>query len=122
MGDMNDGVTRDIVDESYLLHSIVHELRGAFHHELALMRHVLRGKQLQRKGYAWTVEFKDPAAGGKHTRVLLDHIIFSPACHAGGAPYGTGVWPPLHRASPRARSRSWRRWNRWLGRGRTTGP
>ena len=84
MGDMNDGVTRDIVDESYLLHSIVHELRGAFHHELALMRHVLSGKQLQRKGSAWTVEFKDPVAGGKNTRVLLDHIIFSPACHAGG--------------------------------------
>ena len=84
MGDMNDGVTRDIVDESYLLHSIVHELRGAFHHELALMRHVLNSKQLQRKGYAWTVEFEDPAAGGKNTRVLLDHIIFSPACHAGG--------------------------------------
>lgn len=84
MGDMNDGVTRDIVDESYLLHSIVHELRGAFHHELALMRHVLNGKQLQRKKDAWTVEFKDPAAGGKNTRVLLDHMIFSPACYDGG--------------------------------------
>jgi hypothetical protein len=84
MGDMNDGVTRDIVDESYLLHSIVHELRGAFHHELALMRHVLSGKQLQRKGYAWTVEFADPAAEGKLTRVLLDHMIFSPACLEGG--------------------------------------
>jgi endonuclease/exonuclease/phosphatase family metal-dependent hydrolase len=49
MGDMNDGVTRDIVDETYLLHSIVHELRGAFQHELALMRHILSGRQLQRK-------------------------------------------------------------------------
>jgi hypothetical protein len=84
LGDMNDGVTRDIVDESYLLHSIVHELRGAFHHELALMRHILSGKQLQTKSYAWTAEFRDPAAGGKNTRVLLDHMIYSPACHAGG--------------------------------------
>lgn len=84
MGDMNDGVTRDIVDETYLLHSIVHELRGAFHHELALMRHVLDGSQLQRKKYAWTVEFRDPANGGRNTRVLLDHMIFSPACHNGG--------------------------------------
>ena len=84
MGDMNDGVTRDIIDESYLLHSIVHELRGAFHHELALMHHVLDGRQLQRKPYAWTVEFRDPAARGKATRVLLDHIIFSPACNDGG--------------------------------------
>lgn len=84
MGDMNDGVTRDIVDESYLLHSIVHELRGAFHHELALMRHVLNGRQLQLKKYAWTVEFKDPAAGGKNTRVLLDHVVFSPAAYDGG--------------------------------------
>jgi hypothetical protein len=84
MGDLNDGVTRDIVDESYLLHSAVHELRGAFHHELALMRHVLNGRQLQRKRHAWTVEFQDPHAGGRNRRVLLDHIIFSPACHDGG--------------------------------------
>ena len=84
LGDMNDGVTRDIIDENYLLHSIVHELRGAFQHELALMRHVLDGKQLQKKSYAWTVEFKDAAQGGKNTRVLLDHMIFSPACLDGG--------------------------------------
>jgi endonuclease/exonuclease/phosphatase family metal-dependent hydrolase len=84
MGDMNDGVTRDIVDDSYLMHSIVHELRGAFHHELALMRHALNGRQLQRKQYAWTVEFRDATAAGKKTRVLLDHILFSPACYEGG--------------------------------------
>src|SRR5713226_7971629 len=81
MGDMNDGVARDVVDDTYLLHSIVHELRGAFHHELALMRHVLTGQQLQRKTYAWTVEFKDPARHGRDTKVLLDHILFSPKCH-----------------------------------------
>lgn len=84
MGDMNDGIARDLVDESYLLHSIIHELRGAFHHELALMRHVLTGKQIQRKKYAWTVEFRDATAGGKPTRVLLDHMIYSPSCHSGG--------------------------------------
>jgi hypothetical protein len=84
MGDLNDGVTRDIVDENYLLHSAVHELRGAFHHDLALMRHVLNGRQLQRKRDAWTAEFKDPHKGGRNTRVLLDHMIFSPACHDGG--------------------------------------
>ena len=84
MGDLNDGITRDIVDESYLLHSIVHELRGAFQHELALMRHVLSPEQLQKKSYGWTVEFKDPTHGGKNTRVLLDHILYSPRGHEGG--------------------------------------
>ena len=84
MGDMNDGIARDIVDETYLLHSIVHELRGAFQHEIALMRHVLTPRQLQKAGYAWTVEFNDPARNGKATRVLLDHILFSPNCHEGG--------------------------------------
>jgi hypothetical protein len=84
MGDLNDGVTRDVVDESYLLRSAVHELRGAFHHDLALMRHVLSGRQLQRKKDAWTAQFKDPAAGGRNARVLLDHIIFSPGCYANG--------------------------------------
>jgi hypothetical protein len=84
MGDLNDGVARDIVDDTYLLHSIVHELRGAFHHEKALMRHVLTPKQLQKKGYAWTVEFDDATNRGKPTRVLLDHMVFSPFCFEGG--------------------------------------
>lgn len=84
MGDLNDGIARDVVDETYLLHSIVHELRGAFHHETALMRHVLTSKQLQQKSYAWTAEFRDPAHRGKETRVLLDHILYSPHCHDGG--------------------------------------
>jgi hypothetical protein len=48
------------------------------------MRHVLNGRQLQRKNDAWTAEFKDPHAGGRTKRVLLDHVIFSPACHDGG--------------------------------------
>ena len=84
MGDLNDGISRDVVDDTYLLHSIVHELRGAFHHEIALMRHVLTPEQLQRKGESWTVEFKDPARGGKLTKVLLDHMIFSRKCWEGG--------------------------------------
>jgi hypothetical protein len=84
MGDLNDAVARDIVDDTYLLHSIVHELRGAFHHETALMRHVLTPKRLQKKNYAWTVEFRDAANSGKKTRVLLDHMLYSPNCHQGG--------------------------------------
>lgn len=84
MGDMNDGVNRDIIDDSYLMHSIVHELRGAFHHDLALMRHVLTGNQLKRKKYAWTVEFRDATNNGSPSRVLLDHILFSPSCLQGG--------------------------------------
>lgn len=84
MGDLNDGVARDVVDETYLLHSIVHELRGAFHHENALMRHVLTPKQLQKSSYAWTVQFRDATNRGQLTRVLLDHILFSPKCYEEG--------------------------------------
>lgn len=84
MGDFNDGVTRDIVEDSYLFHSIIHELRGPFHHgDVTLMRHVLHWRKLQRKS-TWTVEFRDPARGGTKTKVLLDHIIYSPRCHEGG--------------------------------------
>jgi hypothetical protein len=85
MGDLNDGIARDVVDDTYLLHSIVHELRGAFHHETALMRHVLTPEQLQKKSYAWTVEFNDATNKGKSTRVLLDHMVYSPKCHEGGS-------------------------------------
>jgi hypothetical protein len=48
------------------------------------MRHVLTPKQLQTKSYAWTVEFRDAANSGKKTRVLLDHILYSPRCREGG--------------------------------------
>jgi hypothetical protein len=85
MGDMNDGITRDVVDDTYLLHSIVHELRGAFQHDVALMRHVLNSRQLQRKSESWTVEFRDATNKGKPTRVLLDHMLYSPKCYEGGA-------------------------------------
>jgi hypothetical protein len=84
MGDLNDGISRDIVDDTYLQHSIVHELRGAFHHDIALMRHVLSSRQLQQRGTFWTVQFPDPARGEKPTKVLLDHILFSPRCWEGG--------------------------------------
>ncbi|WP_076997223.1 hypothetical protein [Variovorax sp. KK3] len=84
MGDLNDGIARDSIDDTYLQHSIVHELRGAFHHECALMRHVLTPRQLQTASYAWTVEFKDATQDGKMTRVLLDHMLYSPNCHEGG--------------------------------------
>ena len=84
MGDLNDGIARDVVDDTYLLHSIVHELRGAFHHEITLMQHVLTSKQLQKKSYAWTVKFRDAASHGKNTRVFLDHILYSPNCSEGG--------------------------------------
>jgi hypothetical protein len=84
MGDMNDGVSRDLIDETYLLHSVVHELRGAFQHDIALMRHVLNSRQLQRKSEAWTVEFNDATNKGRPTRVLLDHMLYSPKCYEGG--------------------------------------
>lgn len=84
MGDLNDGISRDVVDDTYLLHSIVHELRGAFHHEIALMRHVLTPEQLQHRKESWTVQFRDPAQKEKQTKVLLDHMLFSPKCWEGG--------------------------------------
>jgi hypothetical protein len=84
MGDLNDGISRDVVDDTYLLHSIVHELRGAFEHEVALMRHVLTPEQLQKRKESWTVQFRDPAQGNKQTKVLLDHMLFSPKCWEGG--------------------------------------
>jgi hypothetical protein len=37
-------------------------------------------------------------------------------------PDGTGAWPRRHCATPRAGSRQWRRWNRWLDRGNTNDP
>ncbi len=49
------------------------------------MRHVLDWRRLQNKSKTWTVKFRDPARGGRETKVLLDHMIYSPKCHEGGS-------------------------------------
>jgi hypothetical protein len=77
MGDFNDGVSPDPVDNEFLLHSMIHQLRGAFQHEIALMSHALTQKELQDTKQFWTVEFRSATHAGKKTRVLLDHILYS---------------------------------------------
>lgn len=77
MGDLNDGPHRDVFEDKFLIHSIVDELRGAFHREIALMHHALPQEQLiGRNGF--TAEFSDPTRDGKRVKVLLDHIMVGP--------------------------------------------
>lgn len=84
MGDLNDGPHRDVFEEKFLIHSIVDELRGAFHREIALMHHALPQDQLVGKtGY--TAEFSDPTRDGKRVKVLLDHIMVGPKVLEPGA-------------------------------------
>lgn len=85
MGDLNDGPHRDIFEEKFLIHNIIDELRGGFHHEAALMHHALPQSQLVGKD-AYTATFKDPTRGNKKVKVLLDHILISGGLLDGTAP------------------------------------
>ncbi|MBO6727768.1 MAG: hypothetical protein JJ911_19075 [Rhizobiaceae bacterium] len=85
VGDLNDGPHRDVFEEQFLIHSIVDELRGAFHREVALMHHALPQDQLIGKS-GFTAEFSDPTQDGKIVKVLLDHVMVSPKVRSGGAP------------------------------------
>lgn len=77
MGDLNDGFTRSVFENEFLLQSLVDELRGSFRRQSALLDHVLNEAQLRAKD-AFTVEFRSPEKKGI-TRELIDHILVTPA-------------------------------------------
>ena len=85
MGDLNDGPHRDVFEENFLIHSIVDELRGGFHREVALMHHALPEDQLV-GSRAFTAEFSDPTRGGKRVQTLLDHVLVSGVFLGKGGP------------------------------------
>lgn len=85
VGDLNDGPHRDVFEEKFLIHSIVDELRGAFHREVALMQHALPQEELVGKN-GFTAEFNDPTRDGKLVKTLLDHIMVSPSLVSQDAP------------------------------------
>lgn len=76
MGDMNDGINRDIFESQFLVTSIVNELRGNFNRENATMHHAFSQKYLASKK-AYSSDFNDPTVKGKKIRELLDHILFT---------------------------------------------
>ncbi len=77
MGDLNDGFTRSVFEQEFLMQSLVDELRGSFRRQSALLDHVLDEAQLRRTE-AYTVEFRSPEKRGI-TRELIDHILVTPA-------------------------------------------
>lgn len=80
MGDMNDGINRDIFERHFLLQNIVDELRGSFNRENALMHHALSQDYLRKRKLAYTSDFNDPTEEGKKIHELLDHILFTSEC------------------------------------------
>jgi endonuclease/exonuclease/phosphatase family metal-dependent hydrolase len=80
MGDLNDGINREIFERHFLLQNIVDELRGSFKRQNVVMHHALSQKYLQDRSVAYTSDFNDPTEKGKKIHELLDHILFSTEC------------------------------------------
>ncbi len=80
MGDLNDGINREIFEKQFLLQNIVDELRGSFKRQNAVMHHALSQNYLQDKSIAYTSDFNDPTENGKKIHELLDHILFTTEC------------------------------------------
>lgn len=80
MGDLNDGINREIFESQFLLQNIVDELRGSFKRQNAVMHHVLSQKYLQNKNISYTSDFNDPTEKGKKIHELIDHILFTSEC------------------------------------------
>lgn len=76
LGDLNDGPYADLMEQEFLVHSILDELVGSFLLPDTHFRHALEPQTLA--GAASTA-FPDPFSEGRMVEELIDHILVSPA-------------------------------------------
>lgn len=80
VGDFNDGPFRDLMEEEFLVRSILDELVGSFLDPNTYFKHAMAPEVL---AAAWTAEFSDPLQDGATVRELIDHVLVSPAIWSG---------------------------------------
>ena len=74
LGDFNDGPFRDVMEEEFLLHSIIDELVGSVLEPDKYLWHAMKPDLLRTAG---TTRFNDPFHEGKVVVELIDHIFLS---------------------------------------------
>ena len=76
-GDFNDGPGLDYFEKNYLTHGVANILTGSCYHPDRKYEHVLIGNVPQSQLY--TARFNDFIDGINNRRLLLDHVLVSPA-------------------------------------------
>ncbi|MFD1544194.1 endonuclease/exonuclease/phosphatase family protein [Nonomuraea guangzhouensis] len=83
LGDLNDGPGQDFFEELYLAHNVTDILVGSPYRPERLFGHAQADVPENQR---FSAEFDDFVTEEAHRRVLLDHILLSPALTNGGSP------------------------------------
>lgn len=83
LGDFNDGPGRDLFEQQYLAHNVTDLLVGSPYWPETLFAHALVDEPAERR---FTAVFDDFVTEEPQKRLLLDHVLISPAMAAGDAP------------------------------------
>lgn len=83
LGDFNDGPGRDLFEQQYLAHNVTDLLVGSPYRPETLFGHALVDEPAERR---FSAVFDDFVTEEPQKRLLLDHIVVSPAMTAGAAP------------------------------------
>lgn len=84
VGDFNDGPFKDLMENEFLVKSILDELVGSFLDPNTYFKHAMEPAVLSS---ASTTRFADPLQGGNVVAELIDHIVVSPAIWSGLGAY-----------------------------------
>lgn len=84
LGDFNDGPFKDLMEQEFLIKSILDELVGSFLDPNTYFKHAMEPAVLSA---ATTTRFADPLQGGAIVEELIDHVLVSPAIWSSLAAY-----------------------------------
>jgi endonuclease/exonuclease/phosphatase family metal-dependent hydrolase len=83
LGDFNDGPGRDLFEQRHLAHNVTDLLVGSPYRPETLFAHALVDEPAERR---YSAVFDDFVTEEPQKRLLLDHVVLSPAMTGGGAP------------------------------------
>lgn len=84
VGDFNDGPFKDLMENEFLVQSILDALVGSFLEPNTYFKHAMEPAVLSS---ASTTRFSDPLQDGQVVAELIDHIVVSPAIWSGLGAY-----------------------------------
>lgn len=76
LGDLNDGVGKEVFERKYLFHDAISNLQGDVFFANRFLNHALFDFAADHR---WTAQFSDVWDPGRQPEILLDHIVFTQA-------------------------------------------
>ena len=88
VGDLNDGVGKEVFERKYLFHDAISNLQGDVFFANRFLNHALFDFEEEHR---WTASFTDVWDPGRPPEILLDHIVFTQSVTGSDAFTKTGM-------------------------------